>query len=659
MITARTAAVLAVMSAMSLCTRNACAAQPIDRGDIPFSMDDTALKIVAEAHPANGDTDLIAWRGKLWLATIKHGEGPLSDVEVRESTDGESWRIAGKLSVGKGVFLSRPRFTADGEASLAIDVRTKGQDQTVDEEASPRPGRVRFVMEASGKWRDFQPAPPAASDPPSAAASHDHERRTSSDGRELLLVGRTEGSALLFTREGDRPWSRYDLSRLLQWNKPFDDGYAFAGFTPPNMIESPGNVWIAAANIPAIDEEGGHQTMITWLDPIGGEMRRVHSVPGKTLAGRPGLAWHGGQLLVSRVIEQKELDHRVQLVSLKVKQVDRLTVDVSRDGGVGSYEAFPDITRLKDGRLFCTFYAGYGHVTYPSKAWPRGGSIVACTSDDEGKTWSAPFTVVDGPKDDRDPSITQLPDGRLLCVYFTYPNPVVQLVESADAGRTWSRPRAIAPQGLAVSSPVRVLDNGRLVLGLYTVKERTGAAIFSDDQGKTWSEPIIIDSGGAKLDAETDIIERRDRSLYALQRGPVGTQAHYSVSNDHGETWSVSKPVGFEAHAPYLYRTSQGIVLLGYRPIIDRTGAGAGIRYSTDDCKTWSELALADLGGGYVSFVELEDGSILAVYYTDQGIGPARSDESHPGPYLHRHSNIRAKRFRVDADGITWMNVRE
>ena len=93
-------------------------------------------------------------------------------------------------------------------------------------------------------------------------------------------------------------------------------------------------------------------------------------------------------------------------------------VVVCRDAGAGAYEAFPDVCRLSDGRLMAVFYAGYGHVALPTAAWPKGGRISACTSSDEGRTWSAPFVVFDGPDDDRDPSIVQLEDGRLLCNFF-------------------------------------------------------------------------------------------------------------------------------------------------------------------------------------------------------------------------------------------------
>src|SRR5262245_4748629 len=88
-------------------------------------------------------------------------------------------------------------------------------------------------------------------------------------------------------------------------------------------------------------------------------------------------------------------------------------VYVCTDGGAGGYEAFPDVCRRKDGTLMCVFYAGYGHVALPNNMLPNGGRIVYCTSADEGRTWSPPQILFDGPNDDRDPSIAQLRDGRL------------------------------------------------------------------------------------------------------------------------------------------------------------------------------------------------------------------------------------------------------
>jgi len=118
---------------------------------------------------------------------------------------------------------------------------------------------------------------------------------------------------------------------------------------------------------------------------------------------------------------------------------------VCTDAGAGGYEAFPDVCRLADGRLMAVFYAGYGHVSLPNESLPNGGRIALCTSADEGQTWTAARTLFDGPYDDRDPSVTQLRDGRLICTFFilkptgetSYTGLGTFAVTSADRGVTW------------------------------------------------------------------------------------------------------------------------------------------------------------------------------------------------------------------------------
>ncbi|REJ91667.1 MAG: DUF1080 domain-containing protein [Planctomycetota bacterium] len=314
---------------------------------------------------------------------------------------------------------------------------------------------------------------------------------------------------------------------------------------------------------------------------------------------------------------------------------------VCADAGAGAYEAFPDVCRLKDGRLMAVFYAGYGHVSLPNDQLPSGGRISYCTSDDEGLTWSEAETLYDGPDDDRDPSIVQLENGRLICNYFSLRKtneqgkPWIGLgtweVHSNDLGRTWSEPRQIADDYYC-SSPIRQLSDGRLILGLYAEGDGTafGAVAYSDDGGETWSKPVDIDNGGTRLDAETDVIELKDGTLYAAQR----PQMAYSVSKDRGETWSVSRPIGFPGHCPYFHRTTDDIILLAHRV------PSTSLHYSTDECETWSENVLVDtVGGAYPSMVNLEDGSVLIVYYEEGG-----------------GSSIRARRLRATRDGIEWLS---
>ncbi len=315
-------------------------------------------------------------------------------------------------------------------------------------------------------------------------------------------------------------------------------------------------------------------------------------------------------------------------------------VHVCTDAGAGAYEAFPDVCRLSDGRLMAVFYAGYGHVALPNEQLPKGGRVSYCISSDEGRTWSDAKVLYDGPDDDRDPSIVQLSKGQLICNFFSLrktDEPGKRwiglgswMVTSDDLGETWSEPRQIAEKAYC-SAPIRELSDGRLVLGLYreTKQSAAGAVTISDDGGKTWSDVIDIDNGGIRLDAETDIIELKDGTLYAAQRPHMC----FTISKDRGETWSISEPIGFAGHCPYFLRTRDDIILLAHRV------PSTSLHYSLDECKTWSENVLVDtVGGAYPSMVNLKDGTVLIVYYEEGG-----------------GSSIRAKRFRATLSGIEWL----
>jgi hypothetical protein len=315
-------------------------------------------------------------------------------------------------------------------------------------------------------------------------------------------------------------------------------------------------------------------------------------------------------------------------------------VHVCTDAGAGAYEAFPDVCRLSDDRLMAVFYAGYGHVSLPNEQLPQGGRVSYCTSDDEGHTWSEAKVLYDGPDDDRDPSIVQLSSGRLICNFFSlrktdqpgkrWTGLGTWMVASDDLGRTWSAPQQIAKDAYC-SSPIRELSDGRLILGLYREANASahGAVVISDDGGQTWGDVIDIDNGGTRLDAETDIIERKDGTLYAAQRPAM----YFSVSKDRGRTWSVSKPMGFAGHCPYFLRTRDDIILLAHRV------PSTSLHYSLDECETWSDNVLVDtVGGAYPSMVNLKDGTVLIVYYEEGG-----------------GSSIRAKRLRATRSGIEWL----
>jgi hypothetical protein len=349
--------------------------------------------------------------------------------------------------------------------------------------------------------------------------------------------------------------------------------------------------------------------------------------------------WSGKPVRVRFVMKDADLySYRFRGKDDSASAPAKKTVTVCADGGAGGYEAFPDVCRLPDGRLACIFYASYTHVGVPTPEWPKGGRIAICWSSDDGKTWTPAETLFDSPADDRDPSLTVLKDGRLLCSFFTSTG--AQVIEARDSRGPWSAPKLVGA-GLGVSSPVRELSDGTLILGAYYEKDDRahGMILRSTERGKAWESPIPIDSGGQFLDAETDVVELKNGELIAALRGGKGAPMNVSRSRDQGKSWNRAEPLGFVGHCPYLHRTLSGEVVLAYRQPVQGPTYGTALRVSRDEGKQWSEAYGVDsVIGAYPSMVNLRDGAVLIVYY-EEGKG----------------SNIRARKFRVSPTGVEWL----
>ena len=280
---------------------------------------------------------------------------------------------------------------------------------------------------------------------------------------------------------------------------------------------------------------------------------------------------------------------------------------VCTDAGAGGYEAFPDVCRLADGRLMAVFYAGYGHISLPNESLPNGGRISLCTSADEGQTWTAARTLFDGPYDDRDPSVTQLRDGRLI-------------------------------------------------LGLYkqTSTDAWGAVTISENGGMTWSAPVIIPNGGLRYEAETDVIELKDGALFAALRGQ--NHSGWSVSRDRGLTWSTAALFGFPGHCHYLHRTPDDILVMAHRL------PDTSLHVSLDEGQTWSTNIVVDtVTGAYPSMVTLKDSSTLIVYYEEGTGSSVRAKRFRVTPagfqWLSPASGWPTVRAYLNANGGRWTNT--
>jgi len=298
------------------------------------------------------------------------------------------------------------------------------------------------------------------------------------------------------------------------------------------------------------------------------------------------------------------------------------------------YFAFPSVCKLKNGDLLCVFYNGTAHVCPDSK-------ISMVRSTDEGKTWSKPVTIIDTPMDDRDPSIRQTRDGRILVNFFIRDSGTtgaakqtnkVLVSGSDDGGRTFGEPKTIGTDWLweATSDEILELKDGTLLLPIYGAARGSktwGAAVaFSRDGGLTWDKgPIAV----VAYDDSDDPVRFEEPALVQLPTGDVicalrTTNAdgfiYETRSRDGGKTWTPFRRLGLQGQASNLLYHSGGVVFQAYR---DRLGTGevrgvAGIfRRLGNDWDAKKQFSILNIGGdcAYPSSVELKDGSILTVYY--------------------------------------------
>jgi hypothetical protein len=91
-----------------------------------------------------------------------------------------------------------------------------------------------------------------------------------------------------------------------------------------------------------------------------------------------------------------------------------------------------------------------------------------------------------------------------------------------------------------------------------------------------------------------------------------------SESTDGGQTWSVPQAIGVWGLPSHLLRLRNGHLLMTYSH--RRAPLGNQARLSRDNGRTWSEPMVISSDGtsgdlGYPSTVELDDGSLLTVWY--------------------------------------------
>ena len=125
---------------------------------------------------------------------------------------------------------------------------------------------------------------------------------------------------------------------------------------------------------------------------------------------------------------------------------------------------------------------------------------------------------------------------------------------------------------------------------------------------------------------EPHLIELNDGTLLGSIRVDCGWQfendctVFLTRSTDGGYTWSKMEPTHIPGAPPHLMQHSSGKLIMTVGCRLEEDGYGEYCYVSNDNGKTWTEKYCINERSpnndlGYPASVELDDGSILTIYY--------------------------------------------
>lgn len=337
----------------------------------------------------------------------------------------------------------------------------------------------------------------------------------------------------------------------------------------------------------------------------------------------------------------------------------------------GRYIGWPTVCRLKNGELLAVFSGDRDAHVCP---W---GKVQLIRSTDEGETWSKPVTIANGPIDDRDAGVVQLPNGDVVVTWFTSmawaankknaawqrhlekidPKVIADamgnfLIRSTDNGHTWSKPQKLSGYEQTPHGPIVLKDGSLLQIGRRSTRPDAGArdrfektivtVAKSVDGGRSWKVlcPEIPAMAGENDKPsrfhEPHVAELADGTLVGLVRyhGTEGEGARpgngymrTTFSQDGGRTWTPMKATPLLGLPPHLLTLDDGKLLCVYGRRLGRPGFGEFACLSDDGGRTWDvahEIVLKPAANGdlgYPATCKLANGDLLTVYYQQEAPG--------------------------------------
>jgi sialidase-1 len=249
----------------------------------------------------------------------------------------------------------------------------------------------------------------------------------------------------------------------------------------------------------------------------------------------------------------------------------------------------PAMGQLKDGTIVLAYAIASGYdetgLRFKGSRHERlfdGAYLIF--SKDNGRTWSKPrrdpaihkFYSGQGLVSPYG-KIVQLPDGAvLMAVYFEFFDArrnESYLFRSSDGGQTWGDP-VLLGRHFNETGIVRLKD-GRVLAAMRSEKGAAISIVESSDAGRTWSAPVQIT---ADSEHPADLIQLRDgRVLMTFGERNAPRGVHAMVSKD-GRAWDKTKQIVLADDAPNVDCGYPSSVEIG-------KGRVATMYYQVDDTK--------------------------------------------------------------------------
>ncbi|MBQ8576322.1 MAG: exo-alpha-sialidase [Clostridia bacterium] len=333
---------------------------------------------------------------------------------------------------------------------------------------------------------------------------------------------------------------------------------------------------------------------------------------------------------------------------MNIKLIGKPKTIISNPNSRHGYFAWPTVSLLQDGKI------AVGASGFRFEHICPFGKAVISYSFDGGETYTLPAPVIDTPLDDRDAGLCTFGEKGLIFTSFnnsaemqrqhnkeneyvqSYINTITQEDEekylgslfriSHDCGITFGEIHhspVTSPHGPTELKNGTVLwagnnfynyNDGIEIVSLNTQNGETEfvGKITTDDESVILNEPYLIELPDGKLLCH---IRGENDSMFTVFQ---------SFSEDKGKTWSAPEMLLDETGGapPHLIQLRSGVLLCTYGR--RKLPYGIMAMFSTDNGKSWEKdipiyknYASDDIG--YPSTIELDDGTLITVFYATDG----------------------------------------